>query len=77
MLTVIHTMYSTGCVRDAAGKLIAFYDATKGELHLDGEIYPRACHSDEEAMYIVGEIHDRDVEEARQKAILVNLEDKQ
>jgi hypothetical protein len=51
---VKHIAYANGTIRNAAGKLVAFYDAAEQRLSIDG--YTLTFHADdlEHAMEIVG-----------------------
>lgn len=50
-----HTAYANGTIRNAGGKLVAFYNAETGQLLIDGVIPSFFAETLEIAMEIVGE----------------------
>lgn len=52
---IIHTAYENGKIRNAAGVLVAFYDAADQVLYIDGNPVPMYAADMEEAMELVGE----------------------
>lgn len=51
---VTHTAYTNGTIRNAAGKLVAFYDAASATLLVDGHAAPYPCEDLSAAMDLVG-----------------------
>jgi hypothetical protein len=49
-----HTAYANGTIRNASGKLIAFYDAQAKQLSIDGFVLTFYAENIKTAMEIVG-----------------------
>lgn len=49
-----HIAYANGVIRNAAGELIAFYDADQKQLSINGIVAPFRAEDVEQAMEIVG-----------------------
>ena len=54
-LTPVHTLYSTGAIRDSKNNLVAIWDRHDGLLHLDGLEMPLPCSTEQRAMDMVAE----------------------
>lgn len=54
MLPVRQVAYANGAIRNAEGKLVAFYDAEARQLSIDGFVLTFYAESLEVAMEIVG-----------------------
>lgn len=54
-MTTLHTLYRNGSIRNAAGKLVAFYDEDAGTLVIDGKVQTFYPIDAEHAMDLVAE----------------------
>lgn len=52
-MNATHTLYANGAIRNAAGRLVAFYDAEAGTLVIDGKAQTFVVADDEQAMDLV------------------------